>query len=97
MRVAIALYKLGGCREYRSIAYCFGVHKTTVMKFVYMFCKGMVNQAIRHFIKVPSLQVARAIAKRFESKFCMPQQTCDICGRLVNFIVLGGAAYPLLE
>lgn len=51
-RVAIALYKLGGCGEYRAIAYRFGVHKTTGMKFVYMFCKGMVNQAIRHFIKV---------------------------------------------
>ncbi|KAB5553829.1 hypothetical protein PHYPO_G00043210 [Pangasianodon hypophthalmus] len=73
MRVAIALYKLGGCGEYRSIAYRFGVHKTTVMKFVYMFCKGMVNQAIRHFIKVPSLQEACAIAERFESKFCVPQ------------------------
>ncbi|XP_058229067.1 uncharacterized protein LOC131342322 isoform X2 [Hemibagrus wyckioides] len=171
MRVAIALYKLGGCREYRSIAYRFGVHKTTVMKFVYMFCKGVVNQAIRHFIRVPSLQEARAIAKRFESNFCIPQvigcvdvthipvlapsdcymnfinrkdwtsyvlqgvvddrycfwsasckvpggahdatvfkqshlfnmahllpkHTCDIGGTLVNFIVLGGTAYPLLE
>ncbi|KAM9457975.1 uncharacterized protein Hap1MRO34_019042 [Clarias gariepinus] len=73
MRVAIALYKLSGCGEYGSIAYRFGVHKTTVMKFVYMFCKGMVNQSIRHFIKVPSLQEACAIAERFQSKFYIPQ------------------------
>lgn len=73
MRVAIALYKLSGCGEYGSIAYRFGVHKTTVMKFVYMFCKGMVNQSMRHFIKVPSLQEACAIAERFQSKFYIPQ------------------------
>ncbi|TSK77102.1 Protein ALP1-like [Bagarius yarrelli] len=149
MRVAIALYKLGGCAEYRSIAYRFGVHNATVMKFVYMFCKGMVNQAIRHFIKVPNPQEARAIAERFQSRFCIPQvigcvdvthipvlaprdghmkflnlkfvlnlqkkahdchvgishslfsgikkNPCEINGTPINFIVLGDAAYPLLE
>lgn len=73
MRVAIALSKLGACGEYRSIAVRFGVHKTTVMKFVYMFCKGMVNQAMQHFIRAPGLQEACAIAERFESRFGIPQ------------------------
>nr|XP_033477314.1 putative nuclease HARBI1 [Epinephelus lanceolatus] len=43
------------------------------MKFVYMFCKGMVTQLIQHFIKVPTLEEACAIAQRFEDKFHIPQ------------------------
>lgn len=36
-RVAIALYKLASCGEYRIVANQFGVHKTIVKKFFYMF------------------------------------------------------------
>ncbi len=36
IQVPIALHKLSSCREYRLIANQFGVHKSTVMKFVYV-------------------------------------------------------------
>lgn len=72
MRVAIALYKLGSCAEYRVIANQFGVHKSTVKKFVYLFCKCMIPVA-RDLIKVPTEDEARAIAQRFESAFHIPQ------------------------
>lgn len=59
--------------EYKVIANKFGVHKTTVKKFVYSFCKWMVSSVINHLIKVPTAKDARAIARRFEEKFCIPQ------------------------
>lgn len=38
MRVAITLYKLGSCGEYRIITNQSGEHKCTVKKFVYRLC-----------------------------------------------------------
>ncbi|CAN9513513.1 unnamed protein product [Ophioblennius macclurei] len=73
MRVAIALYKLSTCAEYRLIAARFGVHKSTVKKFVYSFCKGVVACVIRGLIRAPDAEEARGIARRFEQKFGIPQ------------------------
>ncbi|XP_029960894.1 protein ALP1-like [Salarias fasciatus] len=73
MRVAIALFKLSNCAEYRVIANQFGVHKSTVKKFVYSFCKGMVSSVIHSLIQAPAAEEARAIARRFEQKFSIPQ------------------------
>ncbi|XP_051963804.1 uncharacterized protein LOC127630384 isoform X1 [Xyrauchen texanus] len=73
MRVAIVLYKLASCAEYRVVANQFGVHKSTVKKFVYLFCKGMVSSVIHDFIKVPTEEEARAIALRFEQTHHIPQ------------------------
>lgn len=38
MPVAIALYKLGSCGEYRIITNQPGEHKCTVKKFLYRLC-----------------------------------------------------------
>ena len=73
MRVAIVLYKLASCAEYRVVANQFGVHKSTVKKMVYQFCNGMVTSALEHFIKVPTTEEAIGIADRFEQKFNIPQ------------------------
>ncbi|XP_077516756.1 uncharacterized protein LOC144127727 [Amblyomma americanum] len=37
-RIAIALYKLASCCVYRVVANQFGIHKSTVLKFLYLFC-----------------------------------------------------------
>ena len=73
MRVAIVLYKLASCAEYRVVANQFGVHRSTVKKMVYQFCNGMVTSALGHFIKVPTTEEAIGIATRFEQKFNIPQ------------------------
>ncbi|KAL2091347.1 hypothetical protein ACEWY4_013610 [Coilia grayii] len=73
MRVAIVLYKLASCAEYRIVAKKFGVHKSTVKKMVYQFCRGMVTSALQNFIKVPTTEEAISIASRFEQKFHIPQ------------------------
>ncbi len=53
MHVAVVLYKLGSCAECRVVANQFGVHKSTVQKSVYIFCKGMMNGPIRDLIRMP--------------------------------------------
>ncbi|XP_056292436.1 uncharacterized protein LOC130207772 [Pseudoliparis swirei] len=73
MRVAIVLYKLASCAEYRVVANHFGVHRSTVKKMVHQFCNGMVTSALGHLIKVPTTEEAIGIAQRFEQKFNIPQ------------------------
>lgn len=73
MRVAIVLYKLGSCAEYRVISNQFGVHKSTVKKFVYMFCKGMVRGPIKQLIRVPNEEEALEIARNFQEMHSIPQ------------------------
>ena len=73
MQVAIVLYKLASCAKYRVLPNQFSVHKSTVKKFVYKFCKGMVSSVIHNFIKVPTTEEAISIARRFEQKFRIPQ------------------------
>lgn len=64
MRIAIVLYKLGSCAEYRVVANQFGIHKCTVKKFVYQFCAGMMEGPIRQLIRVPTDGEALEIARR---------------------------------
>ncbi|KAK8761986.1 hypothetical protein V5799_031702 [Amblyomma americanum] len=72
-RVAIALYKLASCCEYRLVGNQFGVHKSTVKKFVYSFCLNASTHLTQKYVKLPSPQEATEIAKRFEEKCHMPQ------------------------
>lgn len=72
MRVAMVLYKLGSCAEYRVIANQFGVHKSTVRKFVYMFCKSMVKGPIKQLNGVPLEEEALDIASKFEATHNIP-------------------------
>ena len=60
IRVAMVLYKLGSSAKYRPIANQFGVHKSTVKKFVYMFCKDMAQGPIKDLIRVPTEEEVRS-------------------------------------
>ncbi|KAK7893385.1 hypothetical protein WMY93_022537 [Mugilogobius chulae] len=60
-------------REYRVVANQFGVHKSTVLKFMHAFCNGMLSSVIHRLIKVPTLDEARGTASSFEKKFNIPQ------------------------
>lgn len=53
-RVATALYKLASCGEYRIVANQFGVHKSTVKKFFYMFCHSVTTHLAKEYVKLPS-------------------------------------------
>ncbi len=58
MHVAVLLYKLGSCAEYRVVANQSCVHKSTVKKSVYIFCKGIMNGPVRDLIRTAS-EIAR--------------------------------------
>ncbi|KAL7832464.1 hypothetical protein SRHO_G00294820 [Serrasalmus rhombeus] len=73
MHVAVALYKLGSCAEYRVISNQFGIHKSTVKKFVYLFCKGMIQSPIKQLIKVPNEVETLELVRRFEAISRIPQ------------------------
>ncbi|XP_064482741.1 uncharacterized protein LOC135395483 [Ornithodoros turicata] len=72
-RVAIAVYKIASCAEHRIVANQFGVHKSTVKKFVYLFCVTVKRHLAKKYIKMPSAQEATRIAERFEEKCHLPQ------------------------
>ena len=73
MRVAIVLYRLGSSGESRLVANQFAIHKCTVKKFVYMFCKGMVKGPMKDLIRIPNELEASEIARRFETAHGVPQ------------------------
>lgn len=73
MRVAIVLYKLSSCGEYRVVANQFGVHKSSVKKFVYMFCRCVVEKAITKFIRIPTYEEAVMTSNRFRQVYGLPQ------------------------
>lgn len=73
MKVATVLYKLASCTEDRIVPNQFGVHKSTMKKFVYSFCKGMAFSVIHSLIKVMTVEKAYAIACRFKQKFNISQ------------------------
>lgn len=67
-KVAIALYKMGSCCEYRVVGNVFGVHKSTVHKCLYQFVNA-VNKILRpQYIQIPNILEAEEIADRFEKK-----------------------------
>lgn len=52
--IAIAVYKLATCAEYRVVAVTFGVRETTVQWCVYGVCKGYMHktyEAVHCFAK----------------------------------------------
>ncbi len=63
MRVNVVLYKLGSCAEYHIVANPFDVHKSTVKKSVYIFCKVIMNGPIRDLIRMPGEVEAYQIAR----------------------------------
>uniref|UniRef100_A0A3P9HZR1 DDE Tnp4 domain-containing protein n=1 Tax=Oryzias latipes TaxID=8090 RepID=A0A3P9HZR1_ORYLA len=73
MRVAVVLYKLVSCAEYRVVANQFGISRSSVKKFVYLFCKGMVQGPIKQPICTPTEAEAEEIARRFEVSHHIPQ------------------------
>lgn len=67
-RVAVAVYKLASCCKNRVVADVFGIHKSTVVKYVKMFCITVVNHLLNDIIKFPDKNDAKQIAQKFERK-----------------------------
>ncbi|CAN7976523.1 unnamed protein product [Ixodes persulcatus] len=71
-RVAIALYKLASCCEL-VVANQFGLHKSTVKKYVCPLCQTLRTKLMMDFIRQQNVEEARQIAANFEGRCHIPQ------------------------
>ncbi|XP_037950861.1 protein ALP1-like [Teleopsis dalmanni] len=71
-KIAIAVYKLASCAEYRVIAKGFGVSKSTVCLCVHSFCKVLIENQVGKILSWPNALECERIASRFEQKFKLP-------------------------
>uniref|UniRef100_A0A3B3C1P4 Uncharacterized protein n=1 Tax=Oryzias melastigma TaxID=30732 RepID=A0A3B3C1P4_ORYME len=72
-RIAIAIYKLATCAEYRVVAETFGVSKTTVHRCVYGVCEAICHKLMKKFITLPKEEEAQQIAQRNYESHGLPQ------------------------
>ena len=79
LRICIALYKLASCCEYRTVASMFGVGKTTVHRYVYMFSKALCRKK-NEYIEWYSSEEAKTIAQLSQRKYKYPQAIGAIDG-----------------
>lgn len=72
-KVAIAVFKLSSCSEYRVVGNLFGVHKSTVYTCVYQVCKAINTILKPMYITMPTIEEANLIAKSIKNKTGMEQ------------------------
>lgn len=72
-KVAIALYKLASCAEYRVVASLFGVHKSSVHNCLYDVCIAIITVLGPSYLKMPSVTEAIALAESVEKVTGMVQ------------------------
>lgn len=79
-QVAIALYKLASCAEYRVVGDVMGVHKSTVRKCLFRVTMAINNVMTKNFIFMPSEDEAKFISHQFKIKSFIPQLIGSIDG-----------------
>uniref|UniRef100_A0A3B1JVY3 DDE Tnp4 domain-containing protein n=1 Tax=Astyanax mexicanus TaxID=7994 RepID=A0A3B1JVY3_ASTMX len=72
-RIAIAIYKLATCAEYRVVGETFGVSVTTVHRCVYAVCQAIRIKLMNRYIALPDATEAREIAQRNNAAHHIPQ------------------------
>lgn len=66
--VAVALFKLASCAEYRTVGISFGIHKSTVKKCLYRVCDAICKVLMSEEIRMPDEQEAQVLSRKFERK-----------------------------
>lgn len=72
-RVAITLWCLATCAEYRTIGHLFGVARCTVCVIVHDTCKAIVKVLLSTYIKFPKGEHLRKVVEGFKDKWGMIQ------------------------
>lgn len=72
-RIAIALYKLATCAEYKVVGETFGVSKTTVHRCLYSVCTVIKAKLMQRYIRLPTVAEANEIAYRNSLVHLVPQ------------------------
>ena len=79
-RVAVTLWCLATCSEYRTIAHLFGLARSIVCVIVHDTCKAIVLVLQKLFITFPSGEQLKRVVEGFESKWGMIQCVGSIDG-----------------
>ena len=79
-RLAITLWCLATCAEYRTIGQLFGVARCTVCVIVHNTCAAIVTVLQSDFFKFPEDDELRKVLEGFEEKWQMPQAAGAIDG-----------------
>ena len=72
-RLAITLWCLSTCSEYRTIGHLFGVARCTVCVIVHDTCTAIVSVLFDQYIKFPTGNDLERVVKGFEEKWNMVQ------------------------
>lgn len=72
-RVAIALWCLATCSEYRTIGHLFGVARSTVCVIVHDTCAAIVNVLLTEYIQFPTGNELTSVINGFRTKCNVPQ------------------------
>ncbi|XP_050064881.1 uncharacterized protein LOC126553811 [Aphis gossypii] len=72
-KIAMTIYKLASCCEYRVVGNAFGVHKSTVKKCFYQVVKAINTVLLSKYVKFPDEKEALRIANAVEKKTGMVQ------------------------
>lgn len=79
-QIAITLFKLASCAEYRVVGNIFGVHKSTVQQTFYKVISVMNKYLVPKVIKLPDGTESKYISKEFERICGIPRIVCCIDG-----------------
>lgn len=71
-KVAVSLYYLASCCEYRIVANQFGIHKATVCKTIHEFVKATNKILIEKYLHFPNETEAITISSHFEQRSKIP-------------------------
>lgn len=71
-KVAISLYKLSSCAEYRVVGNAFGVHKSTVHCVLMEFCQAVKTLILPEVVKLPDSVECKEISFTFRRKCKIP-------------------------
>ena len=72
-RVAITLWCLATCSEYRTITHLFGLARSTVCVIVHDTCKAIVSVLQKLFITFPNGEQLKRVVEGFQSSWGMIQ------------------------
>ncbi|KYM98112.1 Putative nuclease HARBI1 [Cyphomyrmex costatus] len=72
-QVAVALYKLASCAEYRVVGNVFGIHKSTVKKCLFRVVNAVNHLMMEDYLQMPNIYKTSKIAINFEMISHIPQ------------------------
>ncbi|XP_055716867.1 uncharacterized protein LOC129810425 [Phlebotomus papatasi] len=72
-QVALTLYKLASCAEYRVIGDAFGIHKSTLCQHFHRVIKCINEKLVPRLIRMPKQDECRESAREFQNISSLPQ------------------------